>query len=616
MRTYFIVVVLCFSAMVGFGQQLEVRKASPFTGVHWENGQPIVHFENEWYHFEKLEDFNKEELLNFCKKEFGHKWKKRFSEDLVEVLFGLGYIPSVKVRVQLSKDGISKSYTGTFTRENRQRTLAYNKSAIASSAPRTLSRKLTTITAIEDLKQFEDILASRSSYARLSTFDYKAAIRKLGASIEGKNDDINMDELANKMSKILSEIGDRHASVKNEAFHSNEHKTYRFRLPFGVKTIAGQLVAITHHAKDTSYTYYDTAYPRIKSIDGIALETLIDSYNYRDRKAPMPAKITRGARAIQNYGALLFKNNIACPERVTVVFSNGLTEKTEVVQLTRDPNGYTSKDIEANFGVSETIRNGNFDGLSKILAPSIGYIKIPEMYHYDEVIGLEAYLETALEQLLDTKALIIDVRNNPGGSREILQTFAGYLVQPEQSPWIANIAYLRTDDTIAGDEESMSARYLHPYTSKNLTDADRNAIDQFTTNLQLQHTVDTSRFSVPFFMVLHHGTASYTQPVYILVNENSFSAATVFTSAFKGLPNVKIVGETTDGSSGNSRAMYLKHSNIRVKVSTMLSFQRNGKTLDGNGTVPDIIIPSDEAQVLRGSDTQLSDLIELIKGNK
>ena len=75
---------------------------------------------------------------------------------------------------------------------------------------------------------------------------------------------------------------------------------------------------------------------------------------------------------------------------------------------------------------------------------------------------------------------------------------------------------------------------------------------------------------------------------------------------------MKIVGTTTDGSSGNSRELHLKHSNIRVKVSTMLSFQRNGKTLDGNGTVPDIIMHADERQVLEGFDRQLSKLIEEI----
>lgn len=45
----------------------------------------------------------------------------------------------------------------------------------------------------------------------------------------------------------------------------------------------------------------------------------------------------------------------------------------------------------------------------------------------------------------------------------------------------------------------------------------------------------------------------------------------------------------------------------------MLSFQRNGKTLDGNGTEPDIIIQTDENQVLNGYDTQLNKLVEIIE---
>ena len=47
----------------------------------------------------------------------------------------------------------------------------------------------------------------------------------------------------------------------------------------------------------------------------------------------------------------------------------------------------------------------------------------------------------------------------------------------------------------------------------------------------------------------------------------------------------------------------------------MLSFQRNGKTLDGNGTVPDIVLERSEAQVLGKKDTQLERLIELIQKN-
>jgi C-terminal processing protease CtpA/Prc len=199
--------------------------------------------------------------------------------------------------------------------------------------------------------------------------------------------------------------------------------------------------------------------------------------------------------------------------------------------------------------------------------------------------------------------------------RDILQTVASYVVQSAQTPWVANVAYLRTDKPLNTKEASMSSRYLYPYHSEKFTDTDRNAIDQFNKSFQLQKTVDPSKFSSPFYMVLHQGDQSYPQPLYLLVNESSFSAATVFTSAFKGLPNVKIVGETTDGSSGNSRELYLNNSNIRVKVSTMLSFQRNGKTLDGNGTLPDIIIPENEAQVLKGVDGQLIKLIEMINLN-
>src|SRR5690606_16087225 len=125
-----------------------------------------------------------------------------------------------------------------------------------------------------------------------------------------------------------------------------------------------------------------------------------------------------------------------------------------------------------------------------------------------------------------------------------------------------------------------------------LSDSDRKAIDTFNKGFNLPQAVDTSKFSGPFYMVLHHGDRPYRQPVYILVNEESFSAASVFTSAFKGLPNVKIVGETSDGSSGNSEYLYLDHSNIRIRISKMLSFQRNGKTLDGNGTIPDLMIPT------------------------
>ncbi|MEP0266325.1 S41 family peptidase [Dokdonia sp.] len=612
MRTYYILILLCFSSLLAFSQKLEIKKASPFTAVQWEKEQPIVQFDNEWYHFEKLEHFSKKQILEFCKKQYGHKWQKRFSEDLVEVLQGLGYQPNIKVALQLSKEGVIKTYTGTFTSRNRDLSLQYNNAIVTPKSINTLSRKITLADALADLKQFEQILAYRSSYAQLSMFDYKKAIRELAESIIRKNKEIEINEFTNELSKIMSEIGDRHSSIMNEVFDKKNHKTHNLRLPFGVTTIDGKIVAVKQDQNDKKYSYYDTTHPYIKSIDEIAVETLINTYNYRDKKAPTQTKLSRGSHAIQKYGELLFKNTIPCPDSVTVVFSNDSSEKKEIVPLTTINNEYFSKTLQENYKNRSKVENGNFDDLHKRVGQNIGYINIPRMYHYDEIEGLENFIENTLQRFSNTKALIIDIRNNPGGGREILQTFAQYIVQPEQSPWIANVAYLRTDATPLEDVASMNARYLYSYNATQLTDTDRTAIDQFNTNFELQAKIDTSKFSNPFYMVLHHGDKPYTQPVYILINEQSFSAATVFTSAFKSLPNVNIVGVTTDGSSGNSRVLHLNYSNIRVKVSTMLSFQRNGKTLDGHGTVPDISIPIDEIQLLEGVDTQLSTLIEMI----
>ncbi|TDO20888.1 S41 family peptidase [Pedobacter duraquae] len=612
MKTYFILIILGFCSVLSFGQKLALKKTSPFTAVRWDNEEPMVEFDNEWYCLEKIDVFKKEELLAFCKKQYGSKWQKRFSEDLVEVLQGLGYQPCLKVNLQLIKNDVSKTYIGTFTAENRNNSVLYNKSIVETKTSLRPPENISKADAVNDLLQFKDILKSISSYSQLSNYNYELAIKNLVDSISRQETKVNIDNLTHLIAEILSEIGDRHSSVKNEAFNQKKHKTYNLTLPFGVASLNGRLVGLTKDEKSRNYKHYFGSYPYIKSIDGIALETLIGAYNYRDKQAPNQAKLTRGAHAIERYGALLFENNLSCPDTIQVVFSSGSIEKTQTIGLSRADFGYVSKLSQDNALERQLVFAGDFSGLSKIINHRIGYLKIPEMYSYDDVKGLENFIKNTLTKFSDTKALIIDIRNNPGGSREILQTFAGYVVQSKVSPWIANVTYLRRDNSMIQDENSMTDRYLYPYNSEQLSNKDRKAIDLFNNSFKLQHTIDTSKFQGPFYMVLNNSKEIYRHPVYILVNEESFSAASVFASAFKGLPNVKIVGETTDGSSGNARTLYLKNSNIKVSISTMLSFQRNGRTLDGNGTEPDIVIHADKKQVLNGIDSQLNTLIKII----
>ena len=88
--------------------------------------------------------------------------------------------------------------------------------------------------------------------------------------------------------------------------------------------------------------------------------------------------------------------------------------------------------------------------------------------------------------------------------------------------------------------------------------------------------------------------------------------ASVFVAVFERIPNVRIVGENTDGSSGNSDWLKLPNSKLRIKISTMVSSQKDGKILDGVGTEPNITIARDLNQILWKSGTELEKLPTMI----
>lgn len=612
MKIYLILIALYLSTCIGFGQEkFTLEKASPFTAVQWENNQPIVQFENEWYSLKKLDIYTTKQLIDFCKKRYGVKWKKRFSEDLIEVLIAMGSSPNEKVEITLHDGTQQKNVLGTYTFENRQKVLRYNYSNKKST--KTLE-KTSPLQAVNDIEEFQQIIEKRSSYIQVTDYDYKKDINTLKASILTLNDEIDINYLTYELAKIMSQLGDRHSSVKNEALIKDDHATYSLQLPFSIAALQGKAIAVTHINKNGKYDYVYPTYPYIESINDTPINQLIDSLVYRSKIAPKDVKFSRGVSEIQQLGKLYAINNIKLPEQIRITLTNGKNDTIEVIDLQKERHRYYSNIEQNSYVKSREIKKGKLNSISKVLKGNIGYISLPKMYTFERIPSLEQYIDSTFTAFKNTNALIIDLRFNPGGRRDLIQKMASYIIPTSYSPWIANVAYLRTDQK-GIPHSSMSSRYLYPYSSDRFNDIDKKAIDIFNKRFKIQREFDNAKFSKSHYMILKKGNKQYLKPIYILVNEHSFSAATVFTSAFKGLPNVKIVGVTTDGSSGNSKIIRLKYSNIRVRISTMLSFQRNGKTLDGNGTEPDIYIPEDEKQILHGKDTQLEKLIQLIQEN-
>jgi carboxyl-terminal processing protease len=84
----------------------------------------------------------------------------------------------------------------------------------------------------------------------------------------------------------------------------------------------------------------------------------------------------------------------------------------------------------------------------------------------------------------------------------------------------------------------------------------------------------------------------WTKPVRFLTDPLCYSATEDFLQGLQGLPHVHLVGQTTGGGSGRPRTVALR-PDIFATISTALTYDRNGRCIEGNGFTPDIAIPAD-----------------------
>jgi len=482
-----------------------------------------------------------------------------------------------------------------------------------------ISQKISSKQALSDLSEFKHLLRTESSYYQLSNSSLNYRFDRVKKELETK-DSVSIISLADKLESIMAEIIDRHANIRFKVGKQNKKLT-NLHFPFALAPYNGKIIALKEVKKDDNnkttekeYDYYNRRYPELKSINGYLMDEFIDRFCVRRKLSPLRSKYTSSTKDIRDIGELYYMKEMFNKKDVEVVLTNGKRDKKLTLQLSSDKHKWIDK--SNSYYINTTIKlmyKKDFSNIFSWIDDSIAYVRIPQMLSLNRYPAFRDSLISGIEQYRGAKSLIIDIRDNGGGTRDILNLFAGYIIQPSDSPWVANVAFVRSDQNLNEDIESMQGRYLYNYNSEHLTKADRTAIKQFKKQFKPKRNFDNTKFSAPFFMVLKRGVKPLNCPVYILVNERCFSAASVFTSALKGLKNVTIVGVTTNGSSGRSKKFYLKHSNIRVKLSTMLSFQRDGTTLDGNGTEPDIIIERDLKQILGKRDTQLIGLLELIK---
>ncbi|MBX2874759.1 MAG: hypothetical protein KTR30_21730 [Saprospiraceae bacterium] len=418
------------------------------------------------------------------------------------------------------------------------------------------------------------------------------------------------------LQEVLGELGDRHSKVDIPDLPNTKF------LPFVAAPFENRVLALVLNKATKQYAFFVPKYPYLKSINGIPTQSFLMQIAPRDRKAPRAAFMNRAVKRLKymerNYATL----QQVLPTEFTFEFESedGTERKVMQLPLELDRRKHTTWD-ERFYWEFSRLDDEDFskeEVLAKLFTVEndISYIYIPSMSRFDKAPRLFEKLDQFMRQQKNSKALIIDLRHNGGGVRDMIWALAAYLV-PEDAIHVVNLARQRAPLPLSKEwKGDLRRRYLFPMDE--LDEEEKEVAHNFLKNFVPTVSVSDQYFS-KFHFALFNGRkiskqdAHFSGQVYILANERSFSAASVLVAAFQGLPNVTLVGERTDGSSGNSEWIELPISKIPIKLSTMISYQKNGQLFDGVGTKPDIHLPRTLKQILWQEDSQLLQLKKIIQ---
>jgi len=198
-------------------------------------------------------------------------------------------------------------------------------------------------------------------------------------------------------------------------------------------------------------------------------------------------------------------------------------------------------------------RSTNF-GFNKIeiLEGNTGLLKLT---YFADPENVEDLIAGSFNFLRNTDRMIVDLRGNSGGSGGMLQKLMSVFLD-ERSTAVLKIRYK-------------------------------------------QNTVQLKTDSVP--------VSSYHKPLYLLCDQNTFSAGEGFVMVLKNRKRATIIGEATAGA-GNISGPYVVDDNFIITIPVgVITDVLTGKGWEGSGVTPDVEVASKDA---------LTKALEVIKANQ
>ncbi len=170
-----------------------------------------------------------------------------------------------------------------------------------------------------------------------------------------------------------------------------------------------------------------------------------------------------------------------------------------------------------------------------------------------------ATLDAFLDAFRDRPALVLDVRMNPGGSDQLAFEFAGRFA---------------TTTTTAGFVQFRNGPGHSDFTARQ------------------------ARTFSP------RGSFQFTRPVLLLIGRFCASSNESFIAAMQQLPQVTLIGDTTDGATANPQTFMLG-GGWSYSVSRWIEYTATGQVIEDQGIAPRVFVPASAGDFQSGHDPVL-----------
>ena len=226
----------------------------------------------------------------------------------------------------------------------------------------------------------------------------------------------------------------------------------------------------------------------------------------------------------------------------------------------------------------------------KIINGNVGYLGFYGCYNLKK---FKSFCEKTFRRIKNEqiKELIIDIRNNGGGSSSLCKELMQY---------ISKVPFAILDSTFVKISKELVSRNYFDWLDS--AEVKIGTVKKFSEKTKIQ---------------LRDNPLRFTGNCYLLTNGRTFSSAVIFASAFQCYNVGKIIGSETRGVTvnyGDLYRFYLPNTGLDIHVSTKKFYYACGVD-NRRGVIPDFVVENTFDDAKENRDRVLEFTLNLIRTN-